>query len=148
LLDRSPAGPSGHGDAGPVRPSGDPPLRPPPLPETPGRPPGHAPAAGEPAAAGSQRARLTTKWDKASGVSAVAETPDALLWRTGYFFSAAGAAAASPSPSSAFSSLAFLAFLAILTTLTLGSPKGLRPSGQRSSSCICLMRSPRVNTLR
>src|SRR5262245_46899865 len=34
------------------------------------------------------------------------------------------------------------------TTFTLGSPKGLRPSGQRSSFIMVLIRSPRVSTLR
>lgn len=55
------------------------------------------------------------------------------------FFSGSAAAA---------SSLAFLAFLPILSTRTLGRPKGLRPSGQRSSFWRTLMRSARVITLR
>src|SRR5438105_3229361 len=70
------------------------------------------------------------------------------------FFSPAAGAGAAPaaaaSPSAGFSSsLAFLAFLmTTLWTLTLGSPNGLRPSCQRSSSLSVLMRSPRVSTLR
>src|SRR5262249_10952618 len=67
---------------------------------------------------------------------------------------AAGAAAAGAAPSAAaaspsgFSSSFFLAFLTtILMTRTLGSPNGLRPSGQRSSSRRGLMGSPRVKTL-
>src|ERR1700722_9387521 len=80
--------------------------------------------------------------------------------RESYFFSAflsagffsapaAAAGAAAPASVSAVSSLAaFLLFLVILSTRTLGKPKGLRPSFQRSSVCSTWMRSPRVSTLR
>src|SRR5262245_51761912 len=62
---------------------------------------------------------------------------------------APGAAAAPSAPSAGFSSSFFFAFFTtILITLTFGSPKGLRPSGQRSSSRRILIRSPRVSTLR
>ena len=67
----------------------------------------------------------------------------------GFASAAAGAAAAAPSAAAPSSSFAFLTFFTtIFTTRTFGRLYGLRPSGQRSSSCNTLIRSPRVSTLR
>src|SRR5262249_58782786 len=92
-------------------------------------------AAGAFPAAGALAAAAAAPLAPAAGAAAAGAAP--------------GAAAAPSAPSAGFSSSFFFAFFTtILITLTFGSPKGLRPSGQRSSSRRILIRSPRVSTLR